>query len=108
MSKPDLDFIHDGLISALRAIRAGANLSGRISVPPVGQTSTVGTMLVLASRHLDEPFHEEQMLTVRGALAAVGLTGPTSNKRQVALKLLEYFTQAPQPKLERPLTAPVQ
>jgi hypothetical protein len=86
---PDLDHIHNGLISALRSIRRGGSLDERISIPPFGQSSTVGGMLALASQHLDEPFFEEQLDTARDALRAVGIENRSANKRMIALSLLQ-------------------
>jgi hypothetical protein len=92
-SDADLDHVHNGLMRALRSIQNGGGLNDGVSIPPFGQTSTVGAMLALASQHLDDHFHEEELDTVQSALHVAGTTHQTSSKREVALTLLQKLAK---------------
>jgi hypothetical protein len=90
---PDLDYIYDGLMSALRAVVQRKKLGDGILVGPFGRSSTVAQSLSLASNYLDSPFHDEDTHAVDKACRAVGISCPSHKQNEIAQAIFEKLAK---------------
>jgi hypothetical protein len=87
----DLEHVNKALMAALNGIAAGKDHTQSVSVQPFGVTSKISDALDNAVRHLQEPFHAEDIDRVDQAFKRLGLVRSSDRKDEVARALLTHF-----------------
>jgi hypothetical protein len=89
----DSEYTHARLMAALKGLADGKTPSDAVQVPPYGQSTKIGNALNDAAKHLNEPFHADDLDTVDKTFKKLGLTRTSDRKNDVANAILKGFTR---------------
>jgi len=80
-------------MAALKGIAEGRGLSDSVPVPPYGQSTKILNALIDAAKHLNEPFHADDLDAVDRAFTQLGLVRTNDRKNDVANAILNALSK---------------